>query len=340
MRLRLSLAALFFCASVAIAATDPWPNPGENGIRFGAYMDFGETEDAVTLEGIEKFEKLAGKRPALIASSSYWGEQSFPAANLRLIDRHGAVPLIFWSPWDKPYEQNKGPDRFGLTEILAGKWDAYIDRWAEGARDFGKPLFVSFCNEMNGCWFPWSGCFYGGRNGGPEIFKKTWRHVVDRVRAKGADNILWVFHVNAFPAENDVWNMMASYYPGPGHVDWLGISVYGQQFRGDRAWAYFKDLIAWPLKELSAVDPKKPIMIAEFGVGEFPKSGNKAEWFADALSILPKQPRVQAAVIWHERWQNQDGSFSNLRINSSPAALEAFRQGIAAPEWIAAPPRP
>ena len=340
MRLRLSLATLFFCASVAVAAPDPWPNPGEKGIRFGAYMDFGETEDAVTLEGIEKFEKLAGKRPALIASSSYWGEQSFPSANLQLIDRHGAAPLIFWSPWDKPYEQNKGPDRFGLTEILAGKWDAYIDRWAEGARDFGKPLFVSFCNEMNGCWFPWSGCFYGGRDGGPEIFKKTWCHVVDRVRAKGADNIIWVFHVNAFPAENDVWNMMASYYPGPGYVDWLGISVYGQQFRNDRAWAFFQDLIAWPLKELSAVDPKKPIMIAEFGVGEFPKSGNKAEWFADALAILPKQPRVQAAVIWHERWQNQDGSFSNLRINSSPAALKAFRQGIAAPEWIAAPPRP
>jgi hypothetical protein len=340
MRLRLSFAALFFCASVALAEPDPWPNPGEKGIRFGAYMDFGETEDAVTLEGIEKFEKLAGKRPALIASSSYWGEQSFPDANLRLIVRHGAVPLIFWSPWDKPYEQNKGPDRFGLTEILAGKWDAYIDRWAEGARDFGKPLFVSFCNEMNGCWFPWSGCFYGGRDGGPDIFKKTWRHVVDRVRAKGADNILWVFHVNAFPAENDVWNMMASYYPGPGYVDWLGISVYGQQFRNDRAWAFFQDLIDWPLKELSAVDPKKPIMIAEFGVGEFPKSGNKAEWFADALTILPKQPRVQAAVIWHERWQNQDGSFSNLRINSSPAALKAFRQGIAAPEWIAAPPRP
>lgn len=340
MRIRPSLAALFFCASVAVAAPDPWPNPQEKGIRFGAYMDFGETEDAVTLEGIEKFEKLAGKRPALIASSSYWGEQSFPAANLRLIDRHGAAPLIFWSPWDKPYEQNKGPDRFGLTEILAGKWDAYIDRWAEGARDFGKPLFVSFCNEMNGCWFPWSGCFYGGRDGGPEIFKKTWRHVVDRVRAKGADNIIWVFHVNAFPAENDVWNMMASYYPGPGYVDWLGISVYGQQFRNDRAWAFFQDLIDWPLKELSAVDPKKPIMIAEFGVGEFPKSGNKAEWFADALAILPKQPRVQAAVIWHERWQNQDGSFSNLRINSSPAALKAFRQGIAAPEWIAAPPRP
>ena len=262
------------------------------------------------------------------------------------------TPIIGSPIYDALHGMKKGLKDFvapqGLFEDLGLKYIGPVDghniadlEFAfQRARDFGKPFFVSFCNEMNGCWFPWSGCFYGGRDGGPEIFKKTWRHVVDRVRAKGADNILWVFHVNAFPAENDVWNMMASYYPGPGYVDWLGISVYGQQFRNDRAWAFFQDLIDWPLKELSAVDPKKPIMIAEFGVGEFPKSGNKAEWFADALAILPKQPRVQAAVIWHERWQNQDGSFSNLRINSSPAALKAFRQGIAAPEWIAAPPRP
>jgi hypothetical protein len=39
--------------------------------------------------------------------------------------------LVFWSPWDKPYEEDRGPDKFGLTEILAGKWDAYIDKWAD-----------------------------------------------------------------------------------------------------------------------------------------------------------------------------------------------------------------
>jgi hypothetical protein len=32
-----------------------------DGVLSGAYMDFGETEDAVTLEGIEAFEKLVQK---------------------------------------------------------------------------------------------------------------------------------------------------------------------------------------------------------------------------------------------------------------------------------------
>ena len=321
------------------------PDQPQPGVYFGAYMDFGETEDTVTLEGIEKFEKLAGKTAALIASSSYWGEQTFPANNLSLISRHGATPLVFWSPWDKPYEEKRGPDRFSLREILAGRWDDYIDRWADGAREFGQPFFVSFCNEMNGDWFPWSGCFYGAAHGGNEVFKKAWRYVVDRVRARGATNILWVFHVNAFPAENDVWNTMASYYPGPAYVDWLGLSIYGKQSREGNTWANFGDLIAWPLQEIGALAPDKPIMISEFGCGDFPHVGSKAEWIRDALSLIPTHPRVKAAVYWHERWQNADGTFSNLRINSSPAVLGAFREGLASPLWLGsrrqpAPPEP
>src|SRR5262245_12204807 len=66
----------------------------DHGIYAGAYMGFGDREDDVSLDKIEAFESLVGKRQAIIASSSYWGEQTFPDANVRLISRHGAVPLI------------------------------------------------------------------------------------------------------------------------------------------------------------------------------------------------------------------------------------------------------
>ncbi|MBE2204199.1 MAG: beta-mannanase [Chthoniobacterales bacterium] len=332
--------ALFFLIFLTLAPLLPaatTPLVPSAGLLFGAYMDFGETEDHVTLEGIQAFESLVGKAPAIIASSSYWGEQNFPKSNLALIDRHGAIPMIYWSPWDKPYVQNQGPDRFSLKEILSGKWDAYIDSWADGAKDFGKPFFVSFCNEMNGDWFPWSGVYYGGENGGNEVFKQAWKYVVSRVRARGATNIRWVFHVNAFPGINEDWNLMASYYPGPDYVDWLGLSVYGKQFRSEGNWAEFRDLLAWPYEEISSLDPAKPVMLAEFGVGEFPKSGDKAKWIREALTLTPKHPRIKAAIFWHERWQNEDGTYSNLRANSSPSALEAFRKGIARPEWVGSP---
>src|SRR5947209_8191439 len=136
----------------------------EHGAYTGAFIDFGDEEDDVALEMIEDFEQMVGKHQAIIASSSYWGEQSFPAANLNVAWRHGSLPLVFWSPWDKPYLQNHGPDEFNLNDIIAGKWDAYIDKWGAAARDFGHPMVVAFANEMNGDWFPWSGAFYGGED--------------------------------------------------------------------------------------------------------------------------------------------------------------------------------
>lgn len=313
------------------------------GAYTGAYVDFGETEDGVTLEKIEEFENLAGKHQAIIASSNYWGEQSFPARNVNLIWRYGAVPLVFWSPWDRPYEQKRGPDRFGLHEIINGTWDEYVDKWGDAAREFGKPIFVSFANEMNGDWFPWSGSFYGGnlpvdgRPGewqGPQAFKAAYRHVVDRVRARGASNVKWVFHTNNYSEPNDTWNYAPAYYPGPEYVDWLGMSVYGQQFsRGP--WSALQPLMDWPYEEMSRIDPHKPIMIAEWGAGEFPLSGDKAAWIKEGLEVfLTKYPRVKGAVYWHERWQNANGSYSNLRVSSSVEALQAYRDGVAHPDWL------
>jgi hypothetical protein len=348
-----------FCAILLVGCSRPGEPPRSavnpplppslvpaQGALLGAYMDFGDKEDDVTVKKIDRFENLIGKAPAIIASSSYWGEQTFPAANLDLIARHGAVPLIFWSPWDKPYDQDRGPDRFSLTEILAGHWDAYIDAWADGAKKFARPMFVSLSNEMNGSWFPWSGYFYGqgkpvpgqpGKFQGPETCKAAWRHIVDRVRQRGATNIRWVLQLNNYSYPTDEWNELAQYYPGPAYVDWLGLSIYGKQF-GTDPWTEPADLVDYPYKEICALDPSKPVMVTEFGIGEFPQSGDKARWLREMFAAIKTRcPRVRAAIYWHERWQNADGTYSNLRVNSSLPALEAFQESAADPFWLGNP---
>jgi beta-mannanase len=337
---------ILLLASACALADEKLAVPAQ-GAYFGAFVDFGETEDNVKLPGIENFEKLAGKHLAIVASSSYWAAQTFPAANLDLIASHGSIPLVYWSPWDEPFEQLKGPDKFSLDAILAGKWDAYIDKWAAGAKAFGKPFFVSFCNEMNGDWFPWSGCYYGrekplpgGKYQGPETFKRAWRYVVDRVRAHGGTNVLWVFHVNNYSDPQEKWNRIENYYPGPQYVDWLGLSIYGKQERFQDHWVDFdEDLLEEPYQFLGAVDPTKPIMVAEFGVGEFPDMGSKATWIQHAFASMssPQYPRIKAAIYWDERWQNADGTYSNLRVNSSMESLQAFRGGVGKPHWLGAP---
>lgn len=328
------------------------------GILTGAYMDFGDREDDVTLEKIEGFEQLVGKHQGIVASSSYWGEQSFPAANVRLIARHGSVPLVFWSPWDRPYKEGRGPDQYSLSSIIAGAHDAYIDRWADGAREFGQPMIVSFANEMNGSWFPWSGTLYGGGKPapgggfqGPETFKAAWRHVVDRIRARGARNVKWVLHFMDFSMPNEEWNLAAEYYPGADYVDWLGFSLYGAQFPSDEHYPDFVSCFDWPYTELAQIDATKPVMLCEWGVGEFPAKGDKGEWIRGAfrtMSDTAKYPHLKAAVFWQERWQNSAdetdesskenaGKYSDLRVNSSPGALRAYREGVAAPIFLDRP---
>jgi hypothetical protein len=403
------------CAALALlgaSCTKPPPAAEEspeklivpqNGAYTGAFVDFGDREDDVTVENIEGFEKMVGKQQAIVASSSYWGEQSFPTANMERIWRHGSVPLLFWSPWDRPYDEDQGPDKFSLSNIAAGKWDTYIDQWADAAKAFGHPIMVSFANEMNGQWFPWSGMFFGGdkkipgtnpprfvgpeylreayytwwlklgysdppeciqpailkgihyalwlnlgfpRYKAPEVFKAAYRHVVDRVRARGAANVIWVFHFMNYSMPQGEWNLIVNYYPGSKYIDWLGMSVYGQQYVEDN-WSSFEPLLEWPYTEITMIDPTKPVMLAEWGIGEFPQFGSKSGFIAEAFNVMKQYPRVKAAVFWNERWQNepsqlpngtyQDGSYSNLRVNSSPESLAAYRNGVGEPFWLGRP---
>jgi hypothetical protein len=348
---QLYLVVLIFCVCGNLAfASDALSTiflPPPKGAYTGAYIDFGETEDHVTLEGILAFQDLVGKHQAIIAFADYWGERRFPKESLEIVYNYGAIPLVYWSPWDRPYEQDRPPGGTDLRKILRGQWDAYIDRWAEEAASLAKPLLVAWGIEMNGTWFPWSGWFYGrgkplperpGSYRGPEVYKAAYQYVVNRVRAHGAWNIQWVFHVNNYSYPDHVpWNSFAAYYPGPQYVDWLALSAYGKQFSDD-PWITVPDTFDYPYDQLCLLDPSKPVMLAEWGIGEFPKAGSKARWLLEAMERMTwRYPRLKAAVFWHERWENEDGSYSDLKVNSSQEALEAFRKGLESSFWVAWP---
>ncbi len=61
-----------------------------------------------------------------------------------------------------------------------------------------------------------------------------------------------------------------------------------------------------------------------------PEMSVKATWIIQAFQTVKYQtfPRIKAIAWWHERWENEDGSISDLRINSSTESLEAFHTGI------------
>lgn len=333
----------------AAVAADPTAVPRlavpSEGAYTGAYIDFGETEDDVTLEALESFERLVGKRQAIIAFSNFWGEGEFPLRSLKILDAYGAVPLLFWSPWEPPYD-SKSSGRFALDRILKGENDAYIDEWGRQAAAWGKPMLVAWGIEMNGVWFPWSGPFYGGgtpipgtdpvQDQGQETYKRAYRYVVDRVRAQGAHNVQWVYHTNHASSPETSWNQIASYYPGSEYVDWVGISAYGKQFPW-QGWYNFEAAYARAYEETVKMAPDKPFILAEWGIGEY-ADGSKAAFITEAFRRMEQDsPRLKAAVYWHERWQNSDLTYSNLRVHSSIEALDAYREAVAKPFWLDRP---
>ncbi len=326
-------------AGTASGAVLPPPSGCYTGVFPGWDLP-DEHEDNVSTQELRDLERLTGKAIAVTPFSVFWGENKVSGDQLEAIAKYGAIPLLRLMPWGEPYWVAGYQENYSLQKIIDGDFDQYLSDWADQVKSFTRPVMINFGVEMNGDWFPWSGVFQGGgatagygdpaKADGPERFVDAFRHIVDLFRNRGAANACWYFHANhdSFPEES--WNAMSTYYPGDDYIDWLGISVYGPQYK-DEDWVSFTGLMTPAYNEVCALNPDKPVILAEWGVGEYPQKGDKAAWYAGALESLPLEyPRVKIAIVYSERWRNDDGSWSDLRIDSSPAAWTAYTNGIAA----------
>lgn len=316
------------------------PRPGH--LYFGAFPDFGGWEDQVSTQRIRDFEALAG-RPVFWAyfSNNWWHDIRYPAAAIAAIRASGALPFVRLMP-----RNADDGATITLEDILGGAWDEALRAWARAARADPRPLLVDFAVEMNGDWFDYSGVFHGAgrRDGygdpnladGPERYRDAYRHIIDLFRAEGVYNITWFFHPDIHSHPDETWNTPAAYYPGDDYIDWIGISAYGPQSPQEwQDWTEgnrLSEMLAARAAAVRAISTKKPLALLEFGVAEDPADPNhKPDWIADAFQalrpggVLP----LAAASWWHEDWENDDGSFSRLRIDSSAASLAAFRQAVA-----------
>ena len=77
----------------------------------------------------------------------------------------------------------------------------------------------------------------------------------------------------------------------------------------------------------------QPMMIAEFGTGEFESNGfDKAAWITDAFNkIKTDYPRLKIFT-----WFNINKEL-DWRVNSSPETLEAFRKSMKDPYYLGPP---
>lgn len=312
--------------------------PADGYIYHGAFPFMGNTEDEVTKDRIEMFEQLAGKKIAWVNFSNNWYKGIvFPARDVQLINSLGKIPYIRMMPRSN-YNTFQTDPLYTYDNILKGKFDKQLHKWAADARDKNVPLMLEFGTEVNGNWFPWSGSWNGGRYkdfgdkneaDGPEKFRETYRYIIDIFRDEKAYNITWVFHPNGVSAPDEAWNSADAYYPGDDYIDWIGVSVYGSQHPGTY-WYEFDDVMSKAYSSLKKISTKKPMAVFEFGVTEDPAKGNKAEWIVSALSsfISKRYPLIKAISYFQTEFKNTDGTISDLKINSSESSLSAYKNLI------------
>ncbi len=64
--------------------------------------------------------------------------------------KHGLVPLIAWT-WMEFPDRGRSPR---LQDLVAGKYDWYLDDWIQGMKEFRDPVFIRLSHEMDGDWYP------------------------------------------------------------------------------------------------------------------------------------------------------------------------------------------
>lgn len=273
-------------------SADSLRRPGR--LLLGAY-DAGLPD---SLDGVLRLEDALGHPLGVIQVYAAWGdraEQRFPERILEAIRDLGSIPMVTWEPWLADFENRlhadlplrDARDRGGLAAIADGTYDFYVDAWARDAASFGTPILVRFGHEMNDPYrYPW-----GPQNNRPEDFVAAWRHVVERFRAAGAREVVWVWSPHV-AYEGYEW-----FYPGGDVVDWAatGVLNYGTVAQWSRWWT-FQEIFGQRYDGLAAFG--KPVMIAEFGT--LAVGGDRAAWLSQALDALPGRfPAVKALLFFN-----------------------------------------
>lgn len=265
----------------------------------------------------------------------------FPGETLTAIGNQGALPCLTW----EPMHYHNGKETMILhDEIMNGRYDDYLVRFAGESRRFGKPFLIRFAHEMNIHRYHWGAKEEDYGPASPELYQRMFRYVVSVFRREKADNVRWAFCPNAeslpTPGRDPGagWNTLGAYYPGDDWVDILGIDGYNwgtsrkKELHGwDSNWRSFGEIFGAAYEEIRGLSPGKPVFI--FETASVTAGGDRREWIAAMLATL-KAWKI-SGVCWFQvnkdnDWRlGSDGDRSYLPLirRAIPAAAVGQRAG-------------
>jgi Glycosyl hydrolase family 26/Bacterial Ig domain len=314
-------------------APEPTPAPTPGGpIYWGATIGSHLTGNQAPwdMNAVTKFEENSRKKASMVQffqpfaqcnpSCSFYKFPTNPFESIRL---HGSIPVLAWSSQSIPSTREE-PD-FQLSDVISGRYDAFLREFATKAKEWGHPFFLRFNWEMNGKWFPWHEGVNGNQTGESA---QAWRHVHDIFTAVGATNATWVWCPNV---EYTGSTPLAGLYPGDSYVDWTCLDGYNwgtNPAKPDR-WKTFDQVYKASYQKITeTIAPSKPMMIGEVASTEY--GGSKSAWVKDMLIRIPTEYTKIRALLWFDKFD--DGM--DWPVESSGGATGAFAEGIQNPAYL------
>lgn len=223
-----------------------------------------------------------------------------------------------------PQTMNTNQGEIDIYEILDGKYDEYLNKYAQDIKNLDTPILFRINNEMNGDWCGYCAFHYAKD---AELYKETWKYIYDIFEKNGVDNVLWVWNPNHKSFPNFNYNNALVYYPGDEYVDIVGLTAYntGNYYPGEQ-WSTFDELYKEYYEEYSRIF-EKPLMITEFGASIF--GGDKIKWTQEMFNSLKNYPRIKVAIWWSHIDYDAKGNEARVyRIDRPSEVLDVFKENV------------
>jgi hypothetical protein len=268
----------------------------------GSYLGVFENGAPPSYGPIEAFAHAAGAEPNLIGYYSGWA-QPFATSFAQSMHDHGVIPFV-----------QIDPTLASVAAIADGSYDGYLRLYADSVKDYGHQVVIGFGHEMNGWWYSWG---YG--HVAPSTFVAAWRHIWNVFRSEGADNVTWLWTIQA---DQPRTGPIASWWPGPRYVNWVGIDGYYSTPSDTFASVFV------PTIDQVRSFTGKPILLSETAVGRLDNP------YPNILNLFNGMARYKTlGLVWFDK--NATNQITPLgirgqdwRIEDNDLAEVAFRAGV------------
>ncbi|MGN6301186.1 MAG: CBM96 family carbohydrate-binding protein [Angustibacter sp.] len=283
------------------------------GVAPGAYTDQARTDALID------YEKTVNRRMDIF-HAYHKDDQLFPTAAERAISTDPANPRMLLMNWKPSTTQT-------WRQVADGAADARIDRLASYIRStYDRKLFMTIWHEPENDVNPTAGSGMTAQD-----YHDMFRHVVQRLRADGLSQAVFVVNYQSYPqyAEQDWWPQL---YPGNDVVDWIAWDAYNYGLTsgynsGDflatinRVRGAWQGFYAWA----HANHPDKPLMLAEWGIYQRDTAPGRQSWyFDDVRAHLADAPQIKAMVYFDSPMVPSLGA-----TQAGPDALPALKSLLA-----------